>query len=427
MINKIQRMSGAKRRLMSNTFMLFVLTFSNYFLALVTLPYQTRILGAGIFGEVAFAMAFTTYFQIIIDFGFMLSATEAISRYRNDKTKVSEIFSSVIWSKIGLTLVVGIVFMTICLSLEPFKSNVLLYVLFFISSVLASFLPDYLYRGMENMRIVTIRSVGVRLFFALMVFIFLKEKADYYVIPLLGIAGNAVALLLVGLHIRLMGFSLKKIPVKDVLSTLKTSSLFFLSRVATNIYGATNVFVLGIVYGSTASTLGYFSSANRIVTAARGGISPIVDSMYPYMVHHKDYRLMKRALIVGVPTIGLVCVLTAIFAESITAFLFGEDFRGAGEYLRLLMPIVFVAFPSLLLGYPTLSPLGLAKYANLSTLFGAILQLVQIGILLITGNLTFVTICIATVITELAILSFRVVVILRNKQAIKSLMPGTGM
>src|SRR5690554_2514494 len=121
--------STKAKHLASNALMLYILTFSNYLLYLITIPYQTRILGPSVFGEVGFAMSFTLYFQLFIDFGFMIFATELVSRHRHDKERVSTILSAVMWCKLILSLVSAAILLLLCLTLEPFKNYPLLYVL----------------------------------------------------------------------------------------------------------------------------------------------------------------------------------------------------------------------------------------------------------------------------------------------------------
>lgn len=409
------------KRLALNTVMLYILTFSNYFLYLVTIPYQTRILGPSVFGEVGFAMSFTMYFQILIDFGFLIFATEIVSKYRHDKVKISQVLSIVTWCKMVLTLFSAIVLSILCLTIEPFTNDPLLYLLFFVSSALASFIPDFVYRGMENMRIVTIRTVLVRLFFVLMIFVFLNDTSDYYTIPLLSAIGNLAALAFVFMHVKTLGLRVSKVSLREMKQMFKQSSFFFYSRIATNIYSATNIFVLGIVYGPAAHAVGFYTSADRLITAAKLGVTPIVDSLYPYMVRYRDFQLIKKVLILGLPVMALGCVIVALFAEEICALLFGEEFRGSGEYLRLLTPVAFLAFPAMLFGFPVLSPMGLSKYANMSNVFGAVIQIFQVGLLFSLGQLTAVNICIVTCITEVATFGFRFIVFWKHRYLLKEL------
>ncbi len=408
------------KRLMLNTSMLYLLTFSGYFLGLVTLPYQARVLGPEIFGMVSFAMAFGLYFQLLIDFGFTLSATEQVAKHRHDKNKVSAILSAVTWSKVFLAGVSAIALALLCLFVEPFKQDPLLYILFFSSYVLASFVPDYIYRGMENMKAITVRTVTMRAISVLLIFVFLRDQSDYYVVPILLTLGNLAALVFVAWDMWRKGMVFSRVSFGELKGTLKQSSMFFYSRVATNIYTATNTFVLGIIYGPATHIVGYFTSADKLTSAAKYGMSPLIDSIYPHMVRERNFGLIKKVLLLFMPLIIAGSVIVGIFAYDICALLFGEEFRGAGEYLRLLIPIACLAFPSMLFGFPVLSPMGLSKYANASNIFGAAMQVVQLTILFLSGHLTVVAICIATIITESATLSFRLVVVWRYRHLMKA-------
>lgn len=411
--------SSKLKKLALNTLMLYILTFSGYFLSLITLPYQARILGPELFGMVSFAMAFGIYFQLLIDFGFTLSATEEIAKYRHDKDRISKIVSAVTWNKLLLAIISLIALAILCVSLDPFKQNPLLYLLFALSYILIALTPDYLYRGMENMKAIAIRMVIIRAASIALIFVFLKTPNDYYAVPILLALGNAAALLYTLWDVRKKEIYFMKVSFKEFKDTLKQSSLFFYSRIATNIYSASNTFVLGLVYGPASHAVGYFTSADKLTSAAKFSLSPLTDSLYPHMVRNKDFHLIKKVLFIFIPIITLVSTVVWFYAYDIATLIFGGNFREAGEYLRWLIPTALIAFPSMVLGYPTLSPMGLAKFANLSVIAGSILQVLQLMVLFAMGMLSVVTVCIATIFTEALVLSVRTVVVLKNKHLLK--------
>lgn len=77
---KFRLANSNKGVLLQNTVMLYLLTFSNYFLSLVVVPYETRVLGVEVFGVLGAATAIMVYFQLVVDFGFLLSGTQEVAK-----------------------------------------------------------------------------------------------------------------------------------------------------------------------------------------------------------------------------------------------------------------------------------------------------------------------------------------------------------
>lgn len=116
------------RRVLENIASLTGIQMVQYLLPLVTFPYLTRVLGPGNYGKVAFAVAFITYFNLITDYGFNLSATREISINRDDTERVSRIYSSVMVTKTLLMLLTFTAMLTIVLSVDRFRSDLPLYI-----------------------------------------------------------------------------------------------------------------------------------------------------------------------------------------------------------------------------------------------------------------------------------------------------------
>lgn len=384
------------------------------------MPYQTRILGPDYYGRVGFALAFMTYFRMIIDFGFLLSATEEVAKYREDKEELSKIVTSVSIVKLILVLISFIIILSVILIFPRFREEYLLYVITFFAVATSAFLPDYLYRGLENMKTITIRTVLIQAFFVIMIFLFLNEKKDYYLIPLFTMIGNLVAIIGIYAHaIKVIGIRFKHVDRKYLWYTFKRSSFFFYSRIATTIYTATNTFLVGLVYPKGSSVVGLYTSSDKLISTAKSGFSPIADSLYPYMVKNKDFKLIKKILLIIIPPVVVSVIIVGIYAESFIALLLGEEFRQAGDILRILLPIIVITPITYILGFPVLTPMGLSKYANLSIIYASIFHVVGMAFLLITDTFNVYSISYITVISELVIMGYRAIVIWRNRTSFK--------
>ncbi len=413
-----------KSVLLKNTLMLYILTFSGYFLNFITAPYQSRIFGPEIYGLLGFAGSCAVYVQLFLDFGFLLSATQDVSRERENKKRISEIFSAVFACKIILGLIALAVVTVLCITVKTLRDNILLYMLYFVATFINAMLPDFLYRGLEKMSSITYRAVSVKLFFALAIFAFLHDSDQYYVVPLLNALGGLGACIWTYYDVyKRLGVRFVKVDKRYIFDTLKRSNGYFWSRIATTVYGATNMIIIKALY-PVGPVTGLYTSAEKVMTTARSAFSPIADSMYPYMTKNRDYKLVKKVLLVLMPIIIIGCTVVGIFAEPFCAILFGEEFRESGVYLQILMPVVAISLPTYIFGFPVLSPLGLAKYANISVIVGAFVHAAQLFGLYMTVGLSVVNICIATCVTEFTIFAIRIFVVFKNRNKLSEKFSG---
>ncbi len=413
-------LDGKRGTLLKNTVMLYILQFSTYLLALAVAPYQTRVLGPDVYGGILEASAAVViYFQLVIDFGFLLSATEEVSRKRGEPTELRRILSSVTLAKIALAAVSFVAMLVLCELIPAWKQKETILVLTFLASFLNSMMPDFLYRGLEKMSAITIRTVIIKVFFTAAVFLFLKRPEDVWVVPVLNIIGNGVALVAAYVHvIKKLGVCFAKVKIIDVFRQLRASSVFFFSRIATTAYTAFNTVILDIISNSGAAT-GYYTSANKLITAGKNGLSPVADSLYPYMAQHKDFRLVKKVLLVAEPLIFLFCAVIFIVAEDFCIWFFGPEFAQTGNVLRAMLPVGVVIFPSYICGFPMLTAMGISKHANYSTIFGSVFHIVLLGVFALAGQLNLMSLAISVSATETVILLYRVVVIVKNRHLMK--------
>ncbi|MBC1891472.1 oligosaccharide flippase family protein [Listeria booriae] len=405
-----------KQRLLQNTIFLYLLTFSGYFFSLITVPYQTRILGPEFYGKVGFAVAMMTYFRLIIDFGFILSATADISKHRENKQAVAKIYTAVMYAKGLLTGLSLVVLVGICYAIPMLRQDFLLYILTFASVAVSAFLPDFLYRGLETMKRITIRTVAIQAFFVSMIFLFLKTPQQYYFVPLFTLIGNAVALILAQRHVS-RSLKIKFVPLEKgyLKHTIRESSPFFFSRIAATVYQVTNTFFLGLMYTPGNVNVGMYVASDRLVGTAKTAFSPIADSLYPYMVKNRDFRLLKKILWLIMPPLIIGCIVLGIYANPFMAWFLGPAFYGAGSILRILLPIIAMTPLVYLLGFPTLSPMGLARHANRSTMISAVVQMIGLSLLFFTGIFTVHTLCYVTLVSQFTVLLYRGLIVWKNR------------
>lgn len=394
------------RKFIHNTLFLYLMTFSNQLINLVTIPYQTRVLGPVVYGKISVAVSLMIYVQLIMDFGFILSATGKVAASREDTQFQSRLFTAITIIKTVLGVFAGAVLYGVC-SIGPLRDDRLLYLLYYAAYAVNALLPDFIYRGKEEMHTITIRTVCIRVFFAALMLVFVRDSGDYLKLPILLFIGNLMAVLFSFWHIRKtfsIGFSMPD--GAFFRRTIWDTVPFFVSRIASTFYQALNTLILGFKFSGSA-LIGHYGAADKLLGIAKTVSSPVADSLYPHMVRKKDYRIIKKLLMLVMPVILVGAVFVFWQAEWICGLLFGAEYTEAGNILRCLLPAMIVIFPSYILCFPTLNPIGLSHYANFSNVIGCLIMLVQLGILFAGGWINVYTLCIASSISEVTVCLFR--------------------
>ena len=421
--------SRQRHSLLENTVMLYILQFSNMALGMLTQGYKMRVLGVELVGLLGAAQYTANFFLIFLDFGFLLSATAKISARREDKQELSRILSCVVAAKVIFTLISAVVLTVFIVPKLTGTGEVLAYYFFLLSCVAATMLPDYMYRGLEQMSAITIRAVAIKFVATALTFVLVQRPEDFYLCPLCTAIGNLGALAFVYWHLRSrVGVGFTRVSLREVWVEIKDSSQFLLSRMAASINSNLNGLILkhampdaGLsIYTNPDMATGLYTSADTVIQAARNGMSPIADSLYPHMMKHRNFSIVKKALLFIYPVILLGCAFVFAFAEPLLTLWLGPEGRDVVLPLRLMIPVAVFCFPNYVLGYPTLGAMGLAKYANISTGFGTVIYLIGAWVCYKTVGISLPALCILSSVTEFSILLFRLAVIIKNRRLLQS-------
>ena len=388
MIKRLRRLADTddKKKLLSNFFSLSILQAFTYLLPLITLPYLVRVLGTDKFGLVVFAQSFIMFFTVLVDYGFNLSATREISIHRDDKNKISEIFSSVMIIK---TILIGISFVILSItifSFEKFSVNWELYYLTFLVVIGNAMFPIWYFQGMEKMKYITIVNITSKLIFTVLIFIVIQEPDDYIYVPLLNgfgfIVGGMVSLWIIYKKFN-QSFILQKY------DTLKDhfleSTQFFLSRLSSVGYSNANTFLAGILLSPQYVT--YYYLADKIINVVVTFFDPLVQTIYPYLSKSFKFSFLLK-LISAVMIISLVITLSLSFtAGFLSDFLLKEHNEIFINTLFILLPLIPISLFYIMLGAPLLLSRGYKKEFNKSIIYGFVIHLTILLFLYIYYNM----------------------------------------
>lgn len=395
------------KRLAENYFSLAFLQGLNYLLPLITLPYLVRVLEVETYGLVMFANALVQYFGIVTDFGFNLYAPREIAVHRDDPHKVSEIFWSVYLIRSLLVVVSFGVLTGIVLFFDRFNRDWPLYLISYGIVLGQAFFPTWFFQGMEKMKFIALLNIASRVIFAIVIFAFIRSPQDLYLVPVGNTAGLIVASIL-SLWIVRRHFKLEFVwPARAVLmSYVRKSFQFFLSRASVSMYTVSNTFVVGLFLGN--ATAGYYAAAEKLYNVMISLYSPLSTALYPFMANMRDLKLFKKIFTLTTLANLVGCAVVAIWSGLIIRLIFGDGFEMSALLLSMFAVLCAISVPSTLLGYPLLAALGHPKYANFSVVVASLIHLGMLAAVMpFIAHLDVYIVPVLLIITQIIVFSIR--------------------
>ena len=346
-----------------NAVSLYLIQFANYILPLVLVPYLVRVLGPEYFGLVSFAQGLIAYFNILVDYGFALSATRRISVERSDLVAVSKTAFSV-WTAKGLFCLLGLCILLLLTRTVPKLQELdRLFLILYGTVVGSALFPIWLFQGMEKMFFISLINLCMRLLVVAGVFL-LVRKPEHYILYAALTSLGAIGAGLVGMIVALFKFRLRiTLPSwGDIQTVLKEGWFLFLSTASITLYTAGNAFILGLLTNPT--VVGYYSAAERLVKGVMNLLGPIREAAYPRFsklaLESKSkalYWARQMMLIMG--GLGLLISLTLVFGASlIVKLLLGAEYVPSVGVLRILAGLPFLVAVSNVLGIQIMVPFG---------------------------------------------------------------------
>lgn len=354
MINKLIN-TDDKRRLVGNFFSLIVLRGFQFLIPLITLPYLVRTIGLDNFGLVNFALSLALYFGAVIQFGFGITATREIARNRDDKVKLSQIYSVTLTTSFLLAIFSIVVFSLIVVIFDKFNQYLYLYLFAMMFVVFQSLFPIWFFQGMEKMKYITFLSLGTSSTFLVSLFAFVNNKEDYLLVPLLNALSALVTLTVAIVLIRKQFNVLFILPsVESVKNVLKSGQHAFISQLVPNLYNNSAVFLLGIFTNS--SVVGLYTAATKVIDAVISFAYIISNTFLPYLSRNlQQHKVLEKIMLI----VGAGFTISIFFtADNIAALLFSADNLEIASYIKWLSICILFIFITITYGTNFLMLIG---------------------------------------------------------------------
>ncbi|CAB3389560.1 flippase [Kyrpidia spormannii] len=367
-----------RHALVHNVLALYGVNIANYFFPLITVPYLARVLGPEEWGMVAFAQAFGQYINLVVEYGFDLSATREVARTRDSLERRADLIAGVLGAKVVLaSIVLGVVFV-ICHWVPPFRehSKVLWAGVFW--ALAMAFTLRWYFQGLERMRLVAVLDVSAKALAVLGILLLVQGPKDGWKVLVLQGVGSLAATLMTFV------FAYREVPVRllnwgKVTEVLRLGWTMFLFRSSVSLYSVGNSFVLGLF--APPQVVAYYAGAEKISKAFLGFLGPITQALYPRLSYlaqssrHEAARLARIGVIVMALSGAFTGLVIFVSASLLVRILLGEGYDAAVGVLRLLALLPPLIALSNVLGIQWMLPLGLDRPFNIIILVAGVLNL----------------------------------------------------
>lgn len=399
---------------------------------LITIPHVSRVLGPTGVGGYSYTYSVAYYFVLFATLGMAQYGVRLIAQAGDNRRKRSESF----WSAWAAQIIAGmpaICFYVLYMVCERAGIIGILWSFWVVSAVID---VSWLYFGVEEFRMPTIRSFITKIIGIIIILVFCRNKADLWAYVLgvsLPFFLNALMLLpFIGNYVDFV-----KPEWLEIKAHFIPNLRLFAPVIAMGVYMSFNKILLGKISGLEQT--GYYEYADKIVRMPLSVVTALGTVMLPHMTvkfnsgdHEGALKILDISLwAVVVSAIGMMFGIIAVSPELVPVFL--GDGYGPCVYV---IPLVALALPFLsasnVLGVQFLLPTCNDRKYSGSVWCGAIVNVV--ACLLLLKPFGAYGAAVATVLAEFAVLLFQclsvrkeVPVVYYARQAISPLLCGASM
>lgn len=401
-------MQGLKK----NLFYSIVLVLANYVFPFLTYPYVSRVLGVTGIGACNFVDSVINYFILFSTLGIDSYGVREIARHKGDREALNRTFSNIFLVNLSLTGLMLALLAVCTFTVPQLSAHKDLMAIGAFKLVFNCLLVEWLFKGLEDFKLISVRTIAVKSLYVVAVFVFVRERNDvwvYYLLSSLMVVANAlVNIICTRSRVRLV---LKNL---SLFSTFRSLLALGIYAILTSMYTTFNVTFLG--FASDEVEVGYYSTATKIHFFVMAVFSAFTGVMLPRMSNvvsagdmeqFKSYFRMAVEVLFGfsLPVIAWLMLL----APDIVRLIAGPEFGGAVIPVIIIAPLVFIIGYEQILVLQTLLPLGKDKLLLRNSAIGAgvgvVLNLALVPLFASIGSsiVWIVTECLILVLGQIAV------------------------
>jgi PST family polysaccharide transporter len=312
----------------------------NLVLPLLVLPHLISSLELERYGLVVLGISLTSYFLTLTDYSFSITGTRLVSLNKSSPKRINYIYSRILFTKFFFLGISSILYFVIVLSVDSLRINYLVFLYSYPILVGYTFNVDWFFQGMEKMKFLTYVSLISKIFFAGAILLFINNKEDYLLHPII----NSLSYLIVSLLSNIILFKLFKVQIhyikfKRLIENIKENFPIFINQFLPNLYNNSSLFLLGVLGG--AASLGLLDSIKKIIDICIRIINTFSRVFFPYLNRRHDSFNIYLKFMISIAFIMFFTVL--VFNDYIFSYIGISNANSFNILFLLSFGIIFVA------------------------------------------------------------------------------------
>lgn len=359
--------SASKKRLTKNVLSLTLVQVANYLMPIISVPIISRIIGPAKFGLITFAVAFVTYFVLMVAYGFDYTATRKISRDPDNEENRNKVFSEVFYTQCILLAGAMVIFAILLYAVPEVRVNKTIFIFTFLTVVAGLFTQNWLFQAMQDLSKVAVFNLVSKVLYTVFVLIIVRRNEDYIWQPLLvGAIQVVVAVWSFVWAINKYRIKFIKVPLVRCWQVLAEDRIIFFSIIFVNVYSNINMVILGLY--QNAEQVGYYAAAQRLITVAQSVLAiPLAQAFYPFagkaFGEGKEHglRLVQKIVPFILIFLGVACLVMLLLGPLVIRLFYGQKFISSIPAFRIMAVIPLFYMLNNLLGVQVMVNLGMDK------------------------------------------------------------------
>ncbi|MFW1691350.1 oligosaccharide flippase family protein [Acinetobacter ursingii] len=366
----------ASNKILKNFSYLGLVQLLNYALPIITIPLVSHALGVEKIGLINYIYSYLNYFILFVSYSFSWTAI----RKQNQINDLNYTFSLVFFSQILLFVIAILLFFASLFFIPDLNKNLVLASISCMAVLGAFFDKNWVYQYKEDLSLVAIVNVVLKVISLIFIFMFVRQEKDYILYAFI-LYGTTVLINLILLLMSLKKYEIKMrlISVIHIISFLKEGKVLFFSSVVINLYTTTSILLLGLY--CTDKDVGLYSAASKLIDVAKVfAIMPLTQLIYPVVAKKIKENVDEGVFFVKqlMPLFSLIALVlligSVVLGPLFIRILFGQEFLGAINMLWILSLNLVLVFFSTVFGVLLMVNLGMDNFFFKNQLFVAVLS-----------------------------------------------------